>query len=111
MQIFEARTHLRFVIRMSDHFVSAYPPDEQRSWGHASEAELQQRIIEGTKKSKAYGLITETAQFDYLVCQMELGDNFDNNPRFPWANAILNDKDDADRNLRLNTSLQLRLQS
>jgi len=109
MQVFEEHAHLQFAMRMSAHFATIYPADEHRRWGHASEAELQQRVIKGAQKAEAYGFITETAQFDYLVCQMELGDDFDINARLPWASAILNDGGGTGRNLRLSASLQLQL--
>lgn len=109
MQIFSEDCQRRHIDKLTKHFSSIYPPDEQKTWGHATKQELHQRILVGIKDAENYGFVTEVEQFNYLECIMELGDKFDKNTQYPWATAILNHKDGKNRIARLSNLLDVQL--
>jgi hypothetical protein len=69
-------THLR------EHFPNQCAPLEG--------AELRRRVQCGLKKAGHYGFVQEADLCRYVDLIMVLGADFDTDPRFPWASAILN---------------------
>ena len=111
MQMFSEDCQRRHIDKLTKHFSSVYPPDNQKTWGHATGQELRQRILLGIDDAENYGFVTEVEQFKYLECIMELGDKFDKNAQYPWATAILNHKDGRNRIGRLSSLLDVQLTS
>lgn len=55
-----------------------------------NEHTLRDTIHVGVKRAEGYGLTTEYDVARYVNVVLVLGPNFDTDPRFPWAEAILN---------------------
>jgi len=99
----------RYTNKITAHFIQTYPPDTIKTWGYSTPEELNQKVMRGIEKASSYGFVTELDQFDYLECLMELGENFDHDPKYPWASAIVLDSDGHDRGSRLTRALELQL--
>ena len=53
---------------------------------------LLQRVRLGIECARRYGLREQQDLARYLNLMFLLGDNFDTDPRYPWAAAFLNDR-------------------
>lgn len=90
-----------FVDKVQAHFLQTYIPDAKEPWGDYTPSDLRARIERGIARAKQYGFNSEEEWFDFLVCQMALGEGFEGDPRYPWAAAILNDTQGSERSQRL----------
>lgn len=102
-------SHFAFIEKLVDFFISLYHPELTPTASQATKDALRQRIVVNLDKAESYDLVTEKEQFEYLLCAFELGDDFDRNPDYPWAAAILNDREGKDHGQRLSTALDLQL--
>lgn len=65
------------------------------------EAEVRQLVRYGLNKAASYGLSRETDLRSFVELIFAFGPDFDENPTFPWARAILQDVSLADPGARL----------
>ena len=68
-----------------------YPPDATISWGYRTDEELRQRIARDIARARSYKFKANKDAFAYLQVSLELGEGFENNPRYPWAHIIVNE--------------------
>ncbi|HEV2500240.1 MAG TPA: hypothetical protein VGY31_11740 [Terriglobia bacterium] len=66
------------------------------------ESALVEIVHYGTGKAKAYGIVAEPDVCKYLGIMLQLGKDFDCNPRYPWAARTLNDASLGDPSARVN---------
>ena len=59
--------------------------------GDKAEAELRDMVRSAIKNAEPYGIESEDGIQCYLGCMAKCGEDFDTNPRTPWAGAILRD--------------------
>lgn len=90
----------KLVQRLSSHFWQHY-------YGHAPGiyAGIERRVQLGIQRAQAFGLSEASDQFEYLICQFELGDDFYQS--IDWAAAILHDRYGRERGERLRLALDL----
>lgn len=89
-----------FVDKVQAHFLQTYIPDAREPWATIRHPTCGPALSEGSR-AKQYGFNSEEEWFDFLVCQMALGEGFEGDPRYPWAAAILNDTQGSERSQRL----------
>jgi hypothetical protein len=79
----------RFEDRMVAHLHAAFP----KKLGETPEAELRTLIQSGLAKSAVYKVESEADVERYLEFMVELGPDFDSDPRLGWAGQILRRQD------------------
>jgi hypothetical protein len=77
------------------------------------EKAVQQAIREGYEKARRYNLITEAGAAVFITLMFLLGSDFDGDPQYPWAEAVLADaalSDPAKKSERLYQGAMTHLQ-
>lgn len=73
-------------------------PDQCAKLG---EAELANLVRYGAERAKFYGIAAEPDVCKYLAIMLQLGNDFDRDPRYPWAARTLNDAGLGDPSARV----------
>jgi len=88
-QAFSDASLHRFEQSMVAHLQWVYP-DEAAEMG---EPQLRELIRSGVQRGKAYGIVAERDVRRWLECLVGYGRDFDRNPSYSWARAILDQAD------------------
>ncbi|MGH9351348.1 MAG: hypothetical protein ACRD2G_04180 [Terriglobia bacterium] len=62
---------------------------------------LAEMVRYGIERAKSYGIVAEPDVSKYLNVMIQLGRDFDRNPRYPWAARTLNDASLGDPSARV----------
>ena len=66
----------------------SFSPSSARKLG---EDKTRETIQQGIAKAKKYGIVSEHDVCIYIDMMFEYGDEFDVDPKLPWASQVLND--------------------
>jgi hypothetical protein len=76
-----------------------YFPEQSQA---LDEKALHETVLYGIQRAAAYGIVAECDVCLYIDSMVQLGRDFDQDPKLPWAAAILNDKKTRDPSARVN---------
>jgi hypothetical protein len=74
-----------FESRMLEHVRRHFPVHA----GKLTEAKARSVIRDGMARSVAYGIVSERGVCTFIDLMVAFGEDFDRNPRYPWAREIL----------------------
>ena len=100
MKAFETAAAKGFQDRMLEHVGQFFP----KHLAILGEPAIREVVSLGIDRGSVYGFVTEHDLCLYIDLMLLLGSLFDEDPQYPWAEAILNDKgipDSAQRSERL----------
>jgi hypothetical protein len=85
---FRAPSFKAFEDRMMVHLHKLFP----KQCKAASEMELRKTIQSGIEVAAKYGIMSERDVCKYIDFMMVLGQDFDKDPKLPWAESVLNNR-------------------
>ncbi|MGH9378975.1 MAG: hypothetical protein ACRD1I_09250 [Terriglobia bacterium] len=98
LKIFETVAAKEFEERVLANLRELFPAPCSKL-GAAALAEIARYGIE---RAKSYGIVAEPDVCKYIGIMLNLGKDFDRNPRYPWAARTLNDASLGDPSARIN---------
>ena len=87
MEVFRAKAHRAFADEMVEYLATFSPP----LFATLSEASRYHVVELGIERAQGYGLSLRGPVRLYLELMVLLGSQFDTDPQYPWAAAVLND--------------------
>ena len=98
IQTFEQQSRERFELFMAGH-LDQFFPDHCRALGKDG---VRKAIAIGIEKASHYGIVSERDVCKFTDLMFAFGEMFDNDPKLPWAAAILTDVRIANPSTRTN---------
>lgn len=96
MEVFQAEARRTFEDAMVAH-LAAFSPPLHRAVGDAA---LRSTVQLGMTRAAGYGFDQRGPVRLYLELMLLFGSRFDTDPQYPWASAILSDRDDGAPQMR-----------
>jgi hypothetical protein len=76
--------------RVAAHVERCFPQE----FGDLGDLKVRRIIREGISRASNYGIVSERDVCLFIDLMVELGPNFDTDAEFPWASAILQDREE-----------------
>ena len=86
MRVFAKSARETFLRRQAARLRSSFPVETET----LETADLESLVEDAFDRARSYGVINQQDVELFLDCTMMLAQDFDTNPRFPWASRSLN---------------------